>query len=525
MRTLRGEINNRLPDTRFASVIVLITVGLLGCSGGNSAKQKAAAAKSTETTAVQVSVTPALTGAIRQTALVTGTLTSQDDVVVGVKLAGKVVAVYKREGDPVRSNEVVAQEDPVDYQHQLDQQQANLLAARTRVQQANEQYHQAQVALVNAKTNLTLTDEQTQSSVSQARSALKSAQAQLAITKQGARVQEREQALESVNAAKADRVKARADLTRYQNLYRQNAVSAQQLDQAQAATDSAEARYNSTLQAYNLIQSGNRPEDIQRAQYAVEQANQTLITATSNRSQVSLRREDVQTASAGVSSARAGIAQANAGVAQAEAAVRLARKSLEDTTIRSPIDGVVAERRAEPGQELGAGKDVLRIVSLNSIYFDAQLPESQFSQVRIGQSVAVTVDARPGRTYQGTVRKLFPVASSGARSFTVRIALANERQDLRPAMFARGSIVLETHPHATLVPRDAVLDVNGNEGRLFVIRKNVAEERKVTLGFSDGLQTEIAAGIERGELVVILGQAQLQNDTPVKITQPGNAGQ
>ena len=69
--------------------------------------------------------------------------------------------------------------------------------------------------------------------------------------------------------------------------------------------------------------------------------------------------------------------QAQAGVVQVQAAVRLAKQALNDSVIRSPIDGVVAERKVEPGMQLIAGKDVMRLVSLTQVFFDAQLPEAQ----------------------------------------------------------------------------------------------------------------------------------------------------
>src|SRR5262249_12790913 len=154
--------------------------------------------------------------------------------------------------------------------------------------------------------------------------------------------------------------------------------------------------------------------------------------------------------------------------------------------------------------------------ALDSIYFDAQLSETQYAEVRIGMPVNVSVDALPGRTFRGTVTKIYPVASSTARSFTVRISLFNERNALRPQMFARGKIVLATHPRAILVPRDAVLDLNGTSGRAFVAAQNIAQERPVKIGFSDLQRIEITSGVNAGEQVITVGQAQLQNGDKIQ---------
>lgn len=479
---------------------------LTGCA--HSSKPAATSATPTSDTkaAVLVQVTPARIGTIEQTTVVTGVLTALNDVTVGAKAAGKLVAVYYREGDSVKAGQVVAQQDTTDLQAQLQQQQANLQAAIARLDQARVAYH-------SALTNLQLTKSQTQHAIAQAQAALNAAKEQAKIVEEGARSQDREQARQKMLAAKAAYDQARSDLQRYESLYRQNAISAQQLDQAQTAADQAQANYIAAQQAYDEIQAGNRPEEIKSAQYNVEQAEQALQTALANRDQIKLREEDVKNAQAAIQTA---LAQVN----QAKAAVAYARKQLEDTTITTPISGVVAARLAEPGEQLAAGKSVLEIVSLENIYFDAQLPESQFEKVHIGQPVTVTVDALPGKTFRGRVSKLFPVASAQARSFTVRISLPNDSHQLRPQMFARGTIVLDVHPHAVLVPYLAVLNPSDGVGTVFVVKNNVAHQRKVQLGFVTPDKIEIRSGVSAGDAVVTQGQMQLQDGMKVQIQSP-----
>ena len=517
-------------------------VSLAGCRkpGNDAAKSdaKGGAGKPAAPTATQVSVTPARTGAITQTQQVTGALSAQNDVTVGSKLAGKISFVYYREGDKVGQGAIVVQQDISDFSAQLDQQRANLRQAQTRLAQARE-------TLANAKTTVQLTDQQTASAVNQAKAGLTAAQQSAAVVKTGARTQERQQAQQAVSQAQADREsnvadlasaqadynRAQSDLKRYQSLFSQNAIPAQQLDQAQAVTDSALARVNaakakiasadarvrSAQENVSLIQEGSRTEDVARAQATVEQARQTLVTAQANRSQVNLRRADVTTAEAGVS-------QAQGGVQQAEAAVRLAQQALSDASIRAPLEGVVAERRVEPGQQVAAGFGVMRIVALNSIYFDAQLPEALYAEVTPGKTVAVTVSAFPSRTFQGVVKQIFPVASSTARNFTVRIGLRNEGSILRPQMFARGEITLNTHGNAVLVPRDAVLDNDGKTGRVFVVNGKTAKERKVKVGFANFKDVEVISELKPGDQVITQGQAQVQDDSPVEVIKPKGSG-
>ena len=501
---------------------------LSGCHGGDKAaadeKAKAAAAKNA---GVQVVVTPVKTQSISETFDVTGSLNSPDDVMVGVKSNGKILNVYFREGDRVRRGDVVAEQDPVDLRNQLTLQIASRTQAQANLDTARTKLTQAKAAYDNAVTNLTLTKEQTVSAVKQAQAALDAAKEQESITKQGARAQERQQAQDTLDAAKADRDKARSDLKRYEGLYRQQAISAQQLDQATSARDSADANYSKAAAALNLIQAGNRPEDIARAQSAVEQANQSVITAQSNRNQVALRQADVETARAGIASAKAGIEQATGALAQSNASVRLAQQALRDSRIISPIDGIVQERKVEPGMQVVTAKaDVMRIVSLGRLFFDSVLSESQYARITAGMAngylpVTVTISALPGKTFQGKVYRVFPVASA-ARSFTARIAILDGGDLLRPQMFATGSITLVTHPNALVIGRDAVLEQNGNAGFVMLAQNGVAKKQAIKTGILNGSKLEVTSGLKAGDPVITTGQGQLQNGDKVDVIPAAN---
>ncbi len=504
-----------LKNRELYGLLAVLTLGVVpGCGG-----KAPSAAKSAEpvTVAVQVSTTPALSGSIQQTAFVTGDLTALNDVTVGAKSAGRLAGLYKREGDNVTAGEIVAQIDPTDAQAQLRQATAALAQSQANVAAAQAKLQQAQVAYQNSLTTLSITRTQTASAVQQAQAAVNSAQQQYAIVVKGARIQQRKEAAAQVASARANLKNAQDNLHRYEQLYRENAVSAQDLDTSQTAYDTANANYNSAVQAYDLLQVGARPEEIQQAKDALTQAKEQLLQQRANASQVQMRQEDVRNAQQAITAARAAVIQAQAAVMQSQAARDFAATQLKDTSIVSPITGVVAKRDAQVGQQLGAGGAVLEIVSLNNIYFDAQLPESQFAKVKVGMPVAVTIDALPGKQFTGTVHKMFPVASAGARAFTIRIALPDGTPGLRPQMFARGNIVLAEHRKTVLVPREAVMNIQGNKGSLFVVEGKDAVKKDVTLGFFNPKYYEILKGVASGDQVVTVGQGEIQDGTLVTV--------
>ncbi|MCW3055224.1 MAG: family efflux transporter, subunit, partial [Chthonomonadales bacterium] len=227
MKAIRGwnrTSQRHAPAFSVVALSVFSIAVLSGCGKKPDAAPPTAIKTAAESTPIQVSVTPVKVHAMSDTAEVTGGLAALNDVTVSVKIAGKMAAVYFREGDVVRAGQIVAQQDTADLQAQLESQRANLLSAQTKLSAAN-------VALTDAKTNLKLTQDQVESSIKQAQSGVASANEQYAIMKQGARVQERQQADEAakvakadVDSAQADREKARKDLKRYQALARQGAV-------------------------------------------------------------------------------------------------------------------------------------------------------------------------------------------------------------------------------------------------------------------------------------------------------------
>jgi len=490
-----------------------LAAAISGCGRGAPAK----AQNGSQEASITVTVAPAVRQDITQAIDVTGSLAALNDVVLGARMGGKVAEVRKHAGDAVSAGEIVAVMDPSDWREQVRQAQAAVEAALTRDDQARSALVQARALLSASETALSLTKRTTETSVSAAADALATARERLAVVKQGARAQERAQAEDQVRAAQAAYEKARSDLKRYQALFREQAISQSQLDQAQAGFDAAQAQLSIAQQGLSLVREGARPEEVRQAELAVSAAKSQLDRATADRDQVRLREMDVKTARANVASAEAGARAAQAGVVQARAALKIAQDALSDAFVRSPISGYVAQRIAEPGQQLGSGGPILRVVAPGSVYFKATLSESQFGSVHLGQRVAVTVDALPGLKLRGTVTRILPVASTAARSFTVRIDIPTDRR-LRPEMFARGSILMDTHRDATLVPKDAVLfDPTNNRTRVFVVLGGKARERRVSLGYSSPLLVEVQSGVKPGEKVIVAGQNVLQDGDEVTV--------
>jgi len=170
--------------------------------------------------------------------------------------------------------------------------------------------------------------------------------------------------------------------------------------------------------------------DIARAVSAEQDAQRDL-----NRKKELIAKESIPQATYDRSQAM--FDQARAAKQSAQAQANIFRQQMSDSTLRSPIDGVVAEKRTDVGQRLGDATVALVVVQTSPLKLRFRVPEKEISHVRQGQNVKATVDAYAGDVFQGKVAVVGGVVDPATRSFTVETEFPNRDGKLKPGMFAR----------------------------------------------------------------------------------------
>ncbi|RYG23161.1 efflux RND transporter periplasmic adaptor subunit [bacterium] len=346
-----------------------------------------------------------------------------------------------------------------------------------------------------------------------AQARLRSAQANLAKLRSGARPQERLQAQAQVTSAKANLDTQTKQLERIRNLVQQGALAGSQLDTQQATYESARTTYENAVQNLALVREGNRSEDIAAAQEQVRSAQEDVNTARANRELDASYADQVANAQAQVQAAKAQIQSAQAAVAQA-------RENLADATVRAPFSGKVSGRPVQAGTVVGPGTAIVRLVGTQGVYFEGDVPSELVNQIRSGQSVAISVDAIPGRTFPGSVRTVGALGSTVGRLFSARIAFLGAPAEVRPGMFARGSIVLRTIPNAIVLPSTAVLKDESGSNYVMVAEGSKARKQKVGVGFVQGIETQVT-GLSTTTSVIVQGQNNLVDGAKIKVVALG----
>ncbi len=150
--------------------------------------------------------------------------------------------------------------------------------------------------------------------------------------------------------------------------------------------------------------------------------------------------------------AESAAAGADAAVLAAQATRDLARQRLEDAVLRSPIDGVVAEKRTDVGERMGEATVAFVIVQTSPLKLRFRLPERYLGHVKIGQEVEASVDPYPGETFRGRVKTIGGVVESATRTVAIETEFKNADGRLKPGLFARVTLDLGAQGVAGVTP-------------------------------------------------------------------------
>lgn len=199
----------------------------------------------------------------------------------------------------------------------------------------------------------------------------------------------------------------------------------------------------------------------------------------------------------------------------AKAAWELARLELSHTAITAPIGGVVAERMAKPGNLININTPLYRIVDNSRLEAVLNVPEREMATMKPGLPIRMVVDALRGQVFEGVVGRISPVVDAGSGTFRV-VGVFAGHEGLKPGMFGRLQIVYDEREAALSVPREAVVEANG-EASVFLVEAGKAVRRVVRLGHVDGAYAEVVEGLAVGDQVITAGRIAVRDGVTVEV--------
>lgn len=229
------------------------------------------------------------------------------------------------------------------------------------------------------------------------------------------------------------------------------------------------------------------------------------------------------------------VQQRTAAAASAGAQVEAQRALIAQKTIRAPFSGVLGLRKVNLGQYVAPGTAMVSLQQLDPIYLDFSLPEQQVARMVEGIAVRASVDALPGKTFDGRITAVESQVDSNTRNFKAQATFQNPDGALRPGSFAKVGFALGGARDVLVIPQTAV-SFNPYGNAVFVISKTarkpgekdmqgndltgdklIVTQRFIKTGATQGDLVAVTEGLKAGERVVTSGLLKLRNDAEVTI--------
>jgi HlyD family secretion protein len=284
---------------------------------------------------------------------------------------------------------------------------------------------------------------------------------------------------------------------------------------AQAAEEAADATYERNKVEAEGPDLPFLKSSMERAQQLKKQGliAQALLEDSEKAYQLALNKQ--MTALRNMAVGRADIARAKAQVAQAQATLDRADEDLRNSTIVSPMDGIVLSRDVEIGDAVSSilvlGSQATKLFTLgdvSDVYVLGKVDEADIGKVYLSQPARIVVESFKDKKFSGKVTKISPlgVEKDNVTTFEVRVSIHNPGGELKANMSANAEIILEEKKNVLLVPEAAVVydkqrktslevpDATNEKGRRQIAAK---------LGISNGVKTELIAGLKEGDRVIL----------------------
>lgn len=426
-------------------------------------------------------------------------------------------------GDFVRKNTLLAQVRDVDYLAQVDLASAQVAGKIALSQQAQSGYQQAQAALDRASAGVSdsmAVRDQAKTGYEQAKSGLAAAKSQLAEAQAGAQAVRAQ-----MEQAAAGQEKAQADYKRAERLYSTKSLTRADYDAAKAQMKASNAQLKAAKEQVNVAET-----KIEQAKAQIE-ANKSKMSETQaliKQSEAGIRSAKAQkrAAYAAVRGAEAQVTASNAGTRASRAQLTQAKTPLGDTSLKSPIDGVILKRNIEIGTLVGPGTPGFVIADLTSVKVVFGVPDVLLPLLHIHDDVIVTTQAYENRQYVGKITSISPNADPQSHVFQVEVTIPNKDRALKVGMIAKVELVklngVKSYP---VVPLSAIVKSNRHKGgyAVYVVSdehgKLVARAREIQIGDTFGNTIAVKNGINIGDRVISTGATLVNDGTPVTVVK------
>lgn len=468
----------------------LLLIALLGV-GGWFGYQRFVAPAQAEAQEPSYETVQVSRGTIASTVSATGNIEPEAQVSLSFRSAGRVDQVLVTVGQAVAQDQLLAQLDTTDLELALEQADVSLEIARAKLAKLESPPAEEDIAAAQANVSVA------QASVASAEAALESAQASYRQLLAGPSQEELAVQESQVRQAEANLRQAQQAYDQVKHLPNVGALpQSAQLEQATIAYEVAKAQFELATRPPTEAEISAALSQIAQAELNLRQARSNLLTAQNTLDQL-LEGPDPED-----------LEIARAQVRQAELSRKQARITLENAQLRAPFDGIVSQVNVRQGELYGGGSlPAIVLTDLNSYHMTVLVDEIDVAQVRVGQSVRISLDALPDEEITGKVTRISPTADEvgGVVAYEVEIVPDPTDAPLRAGMSATAIITTAQVDNVLLIP-NRFIQVDRETGRAFV-QKIVNGEpvlQEVELGLRNERTSQVLAGLQDGDTIALI---------------------
>lgn len=193
------------------------------------------------------------------------------------------------------------------------------------------------------------------------------------------------------------------------------------------------------------------------------------------------------------------------------------RNLLRNTSLTSPISGVVTARNYDSGDMYSGGLPVLTVEKISPVKLMINISEDYFTKVKKGMTTQIKLDVYGDEEFTGKVSLIYPTIDNTTRTFPVEITVSNSGQKVRPGMFARVSMNFGSTEHVVVPDRAIVKQTGSGDRYVYVYNNGKVSYNKVVLGRRMGAEYELISGVPNNSQVVVAGQTRLNNGAAVEV--------
>jgi RND family efflux transporter MFP subunit len=210
---------------------------------------------------------------------------------------------------------------------------------------------------------------------------------------------------------------------------------------------------------------------------------------------------------------------AAASLNMAKANLELAQINLRESTIVSPIDGIVTTKHVDEGNMVRIGDRIVTVADMKIVKVVVAVAEKYGGNIVVGMPAKIRVDTFADRVFDAQVYSVYPALDTQTHTIQVEIRLDNSEMLLKPGMFARVILVTQVQKEVIVVPRDVVLGGKIDEPYVYVAENGIAHKRIVKLGITQADRCEITEGLKPGEKLIVNGMHSVKDGSSVEVVR------